>query len=96
MSERFQGGSMVVRDRKVVYASEGAAALAGRTVADIQGVDVRELIAPEDVARVVERHERRLRGEAAPAEYEVGVLLPDGTRRPVELRVRVHGADVIL
>ncbi|ACG71688.1 multi-sensor signal transduction histidine kinase [Anaeromyxobacter sp. K] len=96
MAERFQAGSLVVRDRKIVHASEGAAALAGRTVPDMVGLDVLDLVAPEDVARVVERHERRLRGEAAPAEYEVGVLLPDGTRRPVELRVRVHGADVIL
>ena len=92
---REQHGTLILRAGIVVYASEGAAAVVGRPVADIVGRRVVDLIVPEQRAAIEERHFRRLRGEVVPAASEVTVLLPDGGRRLVEAHAERDGADVL-
>jgi PAS domain S-box-containing protein len=94
--ERFASGTLVVRDRRIVYASEGVGQLTGRAVSDLIGRTATEFIVEEDRARVAERHERRVRGEPVPSEYETTLLLPDGARRPVELHVGLDGGDIVV
>ena len=95
-SDRITGGTLVLRDRRVAYASLGAQALVGRAGRDLLGRTLAELLAPEDRDRVLERHERRLRGEPVPSEYEIQLLLPDGTTRTACARVSVEGQEVVV
>jgi PAS domain S-box-containing protein len=77
--DRIAGGTIVLRDQRVVYATVGAQALLGRSGRDLLGLGLAELVAPEDRERVLDRHERRLRGEPVPSEYEMQLLRPDGS-----------------
>jgi len=95
-SDRITGGTLVLRDRRVAYASLGAQALVGRAGRDLLGRTLAELLAPEDRDRVLERHERRLRGEPVPSEYEIQLLLPDGTTRTAGARVSLEGQEVVI
>jgi PAS domain S-box-containing protein len=93
-------GTLVVRDRRVIYASAGAAALLGRPSRELVGLALLELLAPGERLRVGERHERRLRREPVPSEYEVTLLLPGGGERAVEVQVSLEpgteGDEVVL
>ncbi|HET9553629.1 MAG TPA: GAF domain-containing protein, partial [Anaeromyxobacteraceae bacterium] len=89
-------GTIVLREKRVVYASAGAAAVTGRAARDLLGRPFLDFIAPEDRERVGDRHERRLRGEPVPTEYEMVLLLPDGGRRTVEALVSLEGADEVV
>jgi PAS domain S-box-containing protein len=90
------GGVIVLRDRQVIYATLGAQALLGRPGRELLGRDLAELLAPEDRDRVLDRHQRRLRGEPVPSEYELQLLLPDGSRRTAEAQVSVEGTEVVI
>jgi PAS domain S-box-containing protein len=94
--EALPGGTVVLRDRRVVYASAGAAALAGRAPGDVVGMEFLDLLVPEQRERVGERYLRRLRGEPVPTEYETELLLPDGGRRVVEVQVGLDGVDFVV
>ena len=45
---------------------------------------------------MLERHERRLRGEPVPSEYEMQLLLPDETTRTAGARVSLEGQEVVI
>jgi GAF domain-containing protein len=91
-----RGGILVVRDGRVVYASDGVAALAERPLGEIVGRPAAELLVPEDGARLREIGERSLRGETVPRSLEVALQLPAGARCPVEWRTAPDGADEIV
>jgi PAS domain S-box-containing protein len=94
--EHFASGTVVIRRHHVVYASEGVATLLARPAAEIAGRPFLEFIALEERARIAERHERRIRGEPAPAEYETVFVRPDGSRRVVEIHATLDAEDVVL
>jgi PAS domain S-box-containing protein len=91
-----RSGTVVIRGGRIVMASQGATALLGRTLEELQGIDFPELFAPEDRARIADRYERRMRGEAVPNDYEAAVLRADGTRATLELNVDREGPDVVV
>jgi PAS domain S-box-containing protein len=89
-------GTLVVRERRVVYASAGAAAVMGREARDLMGRVFFDFLVPEQRERLSDRYQRRLRGEAVPSEYEMVLLLPDGARRTVEAQVSLEGRDEVV
>ena len=93
---RALAGTLVVRERRIVYATDGVAALCERPTSEIVGSGFLDLVAPEDRARFEERHARRLRGDQVPSVYEGAILLPGDRRRPVEFRVTLDGRDAVV
>ncbi len=89
-------GVIVHHNGVVVYANAALAEITGLPVEAMIGVSAAELVAPEHTHRVGDRVARRLRGDAAPSEYEVVVRRPDGTRRHVELQIRSVGPEVLV
>ncbi|HEY6006505.1 MAG TPA: GAF domain-containing protein [Anaeromyxobacter sp.] len=89
-------GTVTIRGELIVYASEGVAALAGRSVEEIVGHPFVEFIVEEERALVAERAARRRRGEPVPQRYGVTLALPGGERRPVEVYIDVAGEDVLV
>ncbi len=89
-------GTLVIRERRVAYASAGAGAVLGRPGRDILGRPLAEFLAPEERERVAGRLDRLLRGEPVPDEYEVALCLPDGARRTVEARAALEGHDEVV
>ncbi|BDG03040.1 GAF domain-containing protein [Anaeromyxobacter oryzae] len=93
---RLPSGIVVIRDDRIVYASEGIAALADRSVSDVVGRPFVEFLLEDDRARLADRHERRGRGEPIAAEYEIDLALPGGGTRPVECHVEQEGLDTVI
>ena len=89
-------GALIHRDGIVVYANDAIAAISGIPKEALIGRPAAELVAPEHSVRVTQRVARRMRGEAAPREYEVVVRRPDGARRNVELQLSGVGNEVLV
>ncbi|MHB8872091.1 MAG: GAF domain-containing protein [Myxococcaceae bacterium] len=88
--------TFVMRAQMVRYANDALLKLLGRTRGEVLGQPFTAFVAPQDVARVLERHERRRRDEPVPPEYEVCVLVSDGTPRTVEVIVSSAGEDTVV
>ncbi len=94
--ERLTTGTLVVRERRVVYASAGAAAILERESRELMGRVFFDFLVPEERERLSDRYARRLRGEPVPNEYEMLLLLPGGERRTVEAHVALEGKDEVV
>lgn len=57
----------------------------------IVGRGLNHFLPPQEAARLLDRYQRRVRGEAVPAEYECTVLRPDGRHRRAEVNVSLRG-----
>jgi signal transduction histidine kinase len=93
--DRDLAGTIIVRDGRIVYASEAVAVLCERPAGEIVGAPYLDLVAPEDRTRLEDRYRRRLRGEAVPNTYEATLLLPRDRRRAIEVSVRLDGGDTV-
>jgi PAS domain S-box-containing protein len=96
LDETPRSGTVVVREARIVVATEGAARLTGRTLREMEGLPFPDLFVPEDRERIADRYHRRMRGEVVPDDYEATVLRADGTRVVLELHVDREGADVVV
>jgi PAS domain S-box-containing protein len=67
------------------YVNRQGAELLGRTVEEMQGVPIRDILRPEDVAWVEDRLRQRIAGAAVPARYELNVVRRNGSELPVEV-----------
>ena len=81
--ENIQDGVFIVIDGKFQFVNEAFARMAGYEVEEIIGKDLREFIAPEDVAKVFDYYTRRQAGENVPYEYEFNALHRDRKTRLV-------------
>jgi PAS domain S-box-containing protein len=71
----------------IQYANERARDLFGFGGGPLAGLTIEDYVAPEYREGLRERHERRIRGEAVPTQFDYEVLRPDGTRVWVEAKV---------
>ncbi len=72
---------------RIQYANDRARDLFGFGNRKAGSVVLEDYVAPEYRATLRERHDRRIRGEEVPAQYDYEVLRPDGTRVWVEANV---------
>ena len=79
--ENIQDGVFIILDRKFKFVNEAFARLAGYEVEEIIGMDFRQFIAPEDMAKVFDYYTRRQAGENVPHEYEFNALHRDRKTR---------------
>lgn len=91
--------TMRIGDRRV-YATKRAVDFWGYdSVSDLLDLDVSEMIAPEDWAIIVDRRERREKGEEVPGMYEVKIRKADGSTVDTEVhtaRIDYHGTPALL
>ncbi|MDA8637011.1 PAS domain-containing sensor histidine kinase [Rhodospirillales bacterium] len=72
-------GYFVHSDWKIIYANSAAAGIFGYDPAEFIGLDLRQLIAPEERDAISSLRDRRLAGDVdAPERYEVGGVRKDG------------------
>src|SRR5712692_9384325 len=81
--DRIHDGVFIFQDGKVQFANEAFANMVGYTVEEVTGMAFQELIAPEDVERLADRHRRRQAGEEVPWSYEFRLLHRDKTTRVI-------------
>ncbi|MBF5044613.1 MULTISPECIES: GAF domain-containing protein [Myxococcaceae] len=94
--DAFSQPTLVVRAGEVVYVNPPLLALLKRPAEQVRGRPVWQLLGSEDEASVKERYQRRMRGEAVPTTYEVGITVGSGAARQVELTLERVGEDVVV
>jgi PAS domain S-box-containing protein len=76
-----QDGAFLSQDGIMLYCNEALASMAGYTAAEVSGMQVPDLIAPEDRDLVMGRQRDRLAGKPLIESYEFSLLHKDGTTR---------------
>ncbi len=98
--ENLNVGIMVTVDQKIVFANTAVAASLDRSLAEmVSNADPFGYIHPEDRAMVLERHLKRVKGEAVPESYCFRVLTKKGELRWVDVtgvRVEWEGRPAVL
>ena len=83
-------GLFVHRDWKIIYANAAAATIFGYDPVDFEGIDVRDLVAADEMGMVEDFRNRRIAGDASvPERYEFQGVRADGSQIWVEHFSRV-------
>jgi PAS domain S-box-containing protein len=80
-------GIVVLQDERVAFCNPRLGEMLGWPVERIVGHSMHEFVHPDDAPALLERHRRRLAGEAVPAAYPLRVVRHDGRMLWIELRV---------
>ena len=83
--EHVSEGIIVAKDGRFLYANPAALTLTGYSAEEINGREFVPMIHPDDRARVVDHHVRRLRGETLEQRYAFRVVTKQGVTKWVEL-----------
>ncbi len=86
--EQSHDGIFIYQDGTFEFVNERFCAIAGYEEDTLIGMDVFELIHPDDRDRVRKISRRRQSGEAHPQQYEARIVTVDGEMREVSLSVR--------
>ena len=86
-------GLILIKDGRINYANRSFSKLLGYSVDEICTLELKKIISPKFTKEVLDRYERRLRGEFVPTQYEIELLHKDGkTTIPVALSVGLVGS----
>ena len=77
----------VFQDEKIVFCNPRLGELVGVPTEQLIGRGLAEFIHPDDIATVVERHRRRLGGDAPPTQYAFRIVHRDGRVIWIEISV---------
>ena len=78
-------GVVVVQDRRMVYANPSLVRIVGHPLEFLLSNSFTATVHPDDVAPMLDRHERRLRGEDVESFYSIRVVTQLGEERSLEL-----------
>jgi len=86
-------GLILLKDEQIKYSNKNFADMLGYSINEITELGLCEVIAPNDLERVLERSKKRLRGETVPTQYEIELIHKDNkTIIPVSVSVGVIGS----
>lgn len=86
-------GLILLKEEQIKYSNKNFADMLGYSINEITELGLREVIAPNDLERVLERSKKRLRGETVPTQYEIELIHKDNkTIIPVSVSVGVIGS----
>jgi PAS domain S-box-containing protein len=83
--EKAQEGILIARDGMLLFVNPKTAEILGRSEQEILSTTFMEFIHPDDRAMVQRYHERRMKGEFAPAHYSLRLIGGDGGLKWVEI-----------
>ncbi len=79
---------VIVQDWRIVFANKKAAEIAGLDLSQVLGMSLEDVLSmahPDDVAKLLERHKKRLAGEPVPERSEYRGYRRDGTEFWIDL-----------
>jgi PAS domain S-box-containing protein len=80
---------LVIQDEVIRLANPMATAITGFSEQEILSKPFPPFVHPDDRATLIERHQRRLKGEALPNRYEFRVLAKDGSTKWMQISAAV-------
>ncbi len=89
LAETATCGIAIYQDDRFQYVSPQATEITGYSADEMLSMSVEQLIHPDSRAAVLERAQRRLRGEPVPARYEIKILTQQGEERWVDFTAAV-------
>jgi PAS domain S-box-containing protein len=96
--EGSHDGIVIIDDHfRFIYVNDQFAQMVGYDREEIKGDDFRKFITEDSLAKVVDRYQRRQRGEQVPPRYEFNLLTKDGDSLNVEISssiIKEHGGKV--
>lgn len=72
-------GVVIVQDYRFFFVNRVFSELTGYTLDELNSINPSEILVPEDRERVLEIHEKRMKGEAGARNYQAGFIRKDGT-----------------
>ncbi|MCX7912367.1 MAG: PAS domain S-box protein, partial [Dehalococcoidales bacterium] len=87
--ERARDGVCIIQDRLIKLANRRLAEMLGRTVEEITNTSFVHYIHPDELPVIIDRYERRMRGEDVPSLYETKLLHSKGHTVYVELSIGI-------
>ena len=87
--ERADDGIILARDGKAIFGNPSLLRMLGVTAEEFEGRPFTDFLAPGEREKVLDRHNRRLRGEDIPQIYETAVMDRQEKLIPVELHTSV-------
>jgi PAS domain S-box-containing protein len=85
LTERLSDGIVLIQDGVVKYANAALAAMWGGTIEELLEKPFSQFVAPEELPKLVDRYERRMRSEEVPSLVETVLMDKSGRRHQVEL-----------
>lgn len=73
-------GLLLLKDEKIKYSNKNFAEMLGYTIDELTELGLKEVIAPNDIDKVLERSKKRLRGEEVPKQYEIDLINKNKTK----------------
>lgn len=92
--ELASDGIAIIQNSLIQYANPRLVEMWGGTIVEVLHTPFSNYVHPDELPRVLERHERRMAGEPIPSTYETVLLRKDGSEFPAELNAGVfafHG-----
>ena len=88
-------GLFMITNRRITYTNDAACQMLGYSPEEMLALpSYTELLDPDDLKRVAQNHERRVRGESFDNRYDIGMRTKSGERREGEITVAIiPGAD---
>jgi PAS domain S-box-containing protein len=92
--ERMHDALLVFgEDRRIEFANTQVEAFVGYKPEEIIGEKFDKLLTPEGMKGIVERYEKRRRGEPVPSSYELQAVAKDGTVKDFEISAALYTID---
>lgn len=73
-------GLLLLKDEKIKYTNKNFADMLGYTIGELTELGLKEVLAPNDIDKVLERSKKRLRGEEVPKQYEIDLINKNKTK----------------
>ncbi len=86
LAENAQDAIMIAAGEEIlVYANRRAAEITGYSISELLESTIKDILHPDEVEKVTQRHRDRLAGKPVPPQYETILLRKDKVSVPVEL-----------
>jgi two-component system cell cycle sensor histidine kinase/response regulator CckA len=86
LAENANDGIFVAMGEGVhAYANKRAGEITGYSVAELLKSNIKDLVHPDELKRIMERYRKRLAGEPVPLQYETVIIRKDRKSLPIEL-----------
>jgi PAS domain S-box-containing protein len=85
--EKASDGIAIIQDMKFMYVNPRLAEMVGYSVKDFLNKPVTDMIHPDEMPKVVDRHKGRLAGKKVPSIYESAIKAKNGRKVLVEFNV---------
>lgn len=102
ISENANDGLLILSGKQnLVFANKKLSEMLGHTIPELLKMQIKHIVAPDELKKVQERYKKRISGEVVIPQYEVNLVKEDGGIFPVEISAsktlwKGEDADIVI